>query len=127
MEQCVPQYDSRSRGIDPVECNRWNHRPSRYRHSMGTRVDYTGKIRGRAAELGRAAGLPFIFSSLHTTYGATDAEARRPVSGARRIRWVGQEPSTSDHDRSRRNGGESRRVRTAAPVVRTGRGGVVSR
>ena len=40
---------------------------------------YTEKIRTRAAELGRADGLPFIFSSLHTTYGATDAEARRLV------------------------------------------------
>ncbi|NKY88580.1 NtaA/DmoA family FMN-dependent monooxygenase [Nocardia veterana] len=40
---------------------------------------YTAKIRARAAELGRADGLPLIFSSLHTTYGATEEEALRLV------------------------------------------------
>lgn len=40
---------------------------------------YTKKIRTRAAELGRADGLPYIFGSLHTTYGATEEEARRLV------------------------------------------------
>ncbi|MEU6560970.1 NtaA/DmoA family FMN-dependent monooxygenase [Nocardia nova] len=42
-------------------------------------LDYAKKIRTRAAELGRADGLPYIFSSLHTTYGATEAEARQLV------------------------------------------------
>ncbi|MEV5648951.1 NtaA/DmoA family FMN-dependent monooxygenase [Nocardia sp. NPDC052254] len=42
-------------------------------------LGYTKKIRARAAQLGRADGLPFIFSSLHATYGATEAEARRLV------------------------------------------------
>lgn len=40
---------------------------------------YTEKIRARAGELGRAPGLPYIFSSLHATYGATEAEAARLV------------------------------------------------
>jgi len=45
-------------------------------------VTYTKKIRTRAAELGRAHGLPLIFSSFHATYGATEAEARRLVREA---------------------------------------------
>ncbi|WP_280398730.1 NtaA/DmoA family FMN-dependent monooxygenase [Nocardia carnea] len=40
---------------------------------------YTHRIRARARELGRAPGLPYIFSSLHATYGATQAEAARLV------------------------------------------------
>ncbi|WP_068025024.1 NtaA/DmoA family FMN-dependent monooxygenase [Nocardia mexicana] len=40
---------------------------------------YAKRIRARAAELGRADGLPLIMSSLHATYGATEAEARRAV------------------------------------------------
>ncbi|WP_280234720.1 NtaA/DmoA family FMN-dependent monooxygenase [Nocardia cyriacigeorgica] len=42
-------------------------------------VTYTKRIRARAAELGRPAGLPLIFSSLHATFGATEAEAARLV------------------------------------------------
>ncbi len=42
-------------------------------------LTYTKKIRTRAADVGRADGLPYIFSSLHTTYGATEEEARRLV------------------------------------------------
>ncbi|WP_227983328.1 NtaA/DmoA family FMN-dependent monooxygenase [Nocardia spumae] len=42
-------------------------------------LTYAKKIRTRAADLGRAQGLPLIFSSLHTTYGATEAEVRRLV------------------------------------------------
>ncbi|MGW5436276.1 NtaA/DmoA family FMN-dependent monooxygenase [Nocardia asteroides] len=45
-------------------------------------VVYTKKIRTRARELGRADGLPLIFSSFHATYGATEAEARRLVREA---------------------------------------------
>ncbi|WP_280339095.1 NtaA/DmoA family FMN-dependent monooxygenase [Nocardia neocaledoniensis] len=45
-------------------------------------VTYTKRIRTRAAELGRADGLPLIFSSFHATYGATEAEARRLVREA---------------------------------------------
>ncbi|HEV2638238.1 MAG TPA: NtaA/DmoA family FMN-dependent monooxygenase [Actinocrinis sp.] len=41
--------------------------------------EYTAKIRARAAGLGRADGLPLIFSSLHATYGATEQEARQLV------------------------------------------------
>ncbi|GAA3300100.1 NtaA/DmoA family FMN-dependent monooxygenase [Dactylosporangium vinaceum] len=41
--------------------------------------EFTGRIRGRAAELGRQPGLPLIFSSFHATFGATEAEARRLV------------------------------------------------
>ncbi|MFC7624387.1 NtaA/DmoA family FMN-dependent monooxygenase [Microlunatus sp. GCM10028923] len=40
---------------------------------------YTTMIRSRAAQLGRPGGLPLIFSSLHATYGATEAEALRQV------------------------------------------------
>lgn len=40
---------------------------------------YTAAIRARAAELGRAPGLPYIFSSLHATYGASEAEVARLV------------------------------------------------
>ncbi|MGW4371394.1 NtaA/DmoA family FMN-dependent monooxygenase [Nocardia takedensis] len=40
---------------------------------------YTERVRARAAALGRPGGLPLIMSSLHTTYGATEAEARRLV------------------------------------------------
>lgn len=53
--------------------------------SLPTLVDavaYTKKIRTRAAEWGRADGLPLIFSSFHATYGATEAEARRLVREA---------------------------------------------
>ncbi|MEV0338928.1 NtaA/DmoA family FMN-dependent monooxygenase [Nocardia sp. NPDC050713] len=42
-------------------------------------VTYTKRIRARAAELGRAEGLPLVMSSFHATYGATDAEARAAV------------------------------------------------
>lgn len=42
-------------------------------------LDYTHKIRARAAELGRAPGLPYIFSSFHATYGASEAEVARLV------------------------------------------------
>ncbi|MFE7721698.1 NtaA/DmoA family FMN-dependent monooxygenase [Nocardia rhizosphaerihabitans] len=45
-------------------------------------VTYTKKLRTRAAEWGRADGLPLIFSSFHATYGATEAEARRLVREA---------------------------------------------
>ncbi|MFE6919658.1 NtaA/DmoA family FMN-dependent monooxygenase [Nocardia sp. NPDC057663] len=45
-------------------------------------VTYTKKIRTRAAEWGRADGLPLIFSSFHATYGATEAEAHRLVREA---------------------------------------------
>jgi FMN-dependent oxidoreductase (nitrilotriacetate monooxygenase family) len=41
--------------------------------------EYTDRIRGRAAQLGRPAGLPLIFSSFHATFGATEQEARRLV------------------------------------------------
>ncbi|MGI5219694.1 NtaA/DmoA family FMN-dependent monooxygenase [Nocardia sp. CA-290969] len=40
---------------------------------------YTRRIRARAAELGRAPGLPYIFSSFHATYGASEAEVARLV------------------------------------------------
>ncbi|MGV9741690.1 NtaA/DmoA family FMN-dependent monooxygenase [Nocardia farcinica] len=40
-------------------------------------LDYTTRIRARAKELGRPDGLPLIFSSLHATFGATEAEAAR--------------------------------------------------
>jgi FMN-dependent oxidoreductase (nitrilotriacetate monooxygenase family) len=42
--------------------------------------EYTTKIRRLAAGHGRRPGLPWIFSSLHATLGATEAEARRKVS-----------------------------------------------
>ncbi|MFJ1461729.1 NtaA/DmoA family FMN-dependent monooxygenase [Nocardia sp. N2S4-5] len=42
-------------------------------------VTYAKRIRARATELGRADGLPLIMSSLHATYGATEAEVRRAV------------------------------------------------
>jgi alkanesulfonate monooxygenase SsuD/methylene tetrahydromethanopterin reductase-like flavin-dependent oxidoreductase (luciferase family) len=42
--------------------------------------EYTTKIRRLAAGHGRRPGLPWIFSSLHATYGATEAEARRKVA-----------------------------------------------
>ncbi|MGW0181173.1 NtaA/DmoA family FMN-dependent monooxygenase [Nocardia sp. NPDC003345] len=40
---------------------------------------YTTAIRGRARELGRADGLPYIFSSFHATYGSSEAEVARLV------------------------------------------------
>ncbi|MFI6170592.1 NtaA/DmoA family FMN-dependent monooxygenase [Nocardia sp. NPDC051052] len=42
-------------------------------------ITYTKKIRARAAELGRADGLPLIMSSFHATYGASEAEVRQLV------------------------------------------------
>ncbi|MFK0171682.1 NtaA/DmoA family FMN-dependent monooxygenase [Streptomyces sp. NPDC090306] len=42
-------------------------------------ADFTRKIRASARGFGRPDGLPLIFSSLHATYGATEAEARRRV------------------------------------------------
>ncbi|GAA4394559.1 NtaA/DmoA family FMN-dependent monooxygenase [Tsukamurella soli] len=42
-------------------------------------VTYTKTVRTRATELGRDPSLPRIFSSLHATYGSTEAEARRIV------------------------------------------------
>ncbi|PXX54806.1 FMN-dependent oxidoreductase (nitrilotriacetate monooxygenase family) [Nocardia tenerifensis] len=42
-------------------------------------ITYAKKIRTRAAELGRADGLPLIMSSFHATYGASEAEVRRLV------------------------------------------------
>jgi FMN-dependent oxidoreductase (nitrilotriacetate monooxygenase family) len=42
--------------------------------------EYTTKIRGLAASHGRRPGLPWIFSSLHATFGATGEEARRKVA-----------------------------------------------
>ncbi|MFD4575378.1 NtaA/DmoA family FMN-dependent monooxygenase [Streptomyces sp. NPDC058417] len=41
--------------------------------------DFTHRIRERARSLGRAPGLPLIFSSLHATFGATEAQARQRV------------------------------------------------
>jgi FMN-dependent oxidoreductase (nitrilotriacetate monooxygenase family) len=41
--------------------------------------EYTTKVRAMAAGYGRPPGLPWIFSSFHATYGATEAEARRTV------------------------------------------------
>lgn len=41
--------------------------------------EYTKRVRSRAAGYGRPPGLPWIFSSLHATYGATEAEALRKV------------------------------------------------
>ncbi|WP_405151186.1 NtaA/DmoA family FMN-dependent monooxygenase [Sphaerisporangium sp. NBC_01403] len=46
--------------------------------TMAIARDYTDKVRGLAAQLGRRPGLPLIFSSFHATYGA-EAEARRLV------------------------------------------------
>jgi FMN-dependent oxidoreductase (nitrilotriacetate monooxygenase family) len=43
-------------------------------------TEYTAKIRRLAARHGRRPGLPWIFSSLHATFGATEQEARRQVS-----------------------------------------------
>jgi FMN-dependent oxidoreductase (nitrilotriacetate monooxygenase family) len=42
--------------------------------------EYTTKIRRLAAGHGRRPSLPWIFSSLHATYGATEQEARRKVT-----------------------------------------------
>ncbi|GGL91577.1 monooxygenase [Streptomyces fumigatiscleroticus] len=47
--------------------------------TLGHAADFTRKIRSRAEQHGRAAGLPLIFSSLHATFGATEEEARRLV------------------------------------------------
>ncbi|WP_432842460.1 NtaA/DmoA family FMN-dependent monooxygenase [Dactylosporangium sp. CA-092794] len=47
--------------------------------SLDDAREYTGRVRGRAALLGRPAGLPLIFSSFHATFGATEEEARRLV------------------------------------------------
>ncbi|WP_405180675.1 NtaA/DmoA family FMN-dependent monooxygenase [Nocardia sp. NBC_01377] len=42
-------------------------------------VTYTKRIRTRAAESGRADGLPLIMSSFHATYGASEEEVGRIV------------------------------------------------
>ncbi|GGF94274.1 nitrilotriacetate monooxygenase component A [Rhodococcoides trifolii] len=42
-------------------------------------ITYTKNVRTRAAEWGRGEELPLIFSSLHATYGSTEAEVRRLV------------------------------------------------
>jgi FMN-dependent oxidoreductase (nitrilotriacetate monooxygenase family) len=47
--------------------------------TMDGALSFTKRIRDRAAELGRAPGLPLIFSSFHATYGATEEEAQRLV------------------------------------------------
>ena len=47
--------------------------------TLDVALEFTRDIRGRAQRLGRAAGLPLIFSSFHATYGATEEEARRIV------------------------------------------------
>lgn len=47
--------------------------------TLADALGYAKRIRTRAAELGRAEGLPLIFGSLHATYGATESEARRLV------------------------------------------------
>jgi FMN-dependent oxidoreductase (nitrilotriacetate monooxygenase family) len=48
--------------------------------TLETAREYTAKIRRLAAGHGRRPGLPWIFSSLHATFGATEQEARRKVS-----------------------------------------------
>ncbi|MGV9818088.1 NtaA/DmoA family FMN-dependent monooxygenase [Nocardia xishanensis] len=47
--------------------------------TLADAITYTKRIRTRATELGRAEGLPFIMSSFHATYGATEAEVRAAV------------------------------------------------
>ncbi|MDT0438319.1 MULTISPECIES: NtaA/DmoA family FMN-dependent monooxygenase [Streptomyces] len=47
--------------------------------TLETAVEFTRAIRAEARRLGRPEGLPLVFSSLHATYGATEAEARRAV------------------------------------------------
>ncbi|MFD0021176.1 NtaA/DmoA family FMN-dependent monooxygenase [Streptomyces sp. NPDC058382] len=47
--------------------------------TLDVALDFTRKIRGQAERLGRADGLPLIFSSFHATYGASEEEARRLV------------------------------------------------
>jgi FMN-dependent oxidoreductase (nitrilotriacetate monooxygenase family) len=48
--------------------------------TMAIAEEYTTRIRRLAASHGRRPGLPWIFSSLHATFGATEQEARRKVS-----------------------------------------------
>ncbi|HEY6492995.1 MAG TPA: NtaA/DmoA family FMN-dependent monooxygenase [Trebonia sp.] len=48
--------------------------------TMEIAEEYTTKIRRLAAGHGRRPGLPWIFSSLHATFGATEQEARRKVA-----------------------------------------------
>jgi FMN-dependent oxidoreductase (nitrilotriacetate monooxygenase family) len=48
--------------------------------TMEIAQEYTARIRRLAAGHGRRPGLPWIFSSLHATFGDTDQEARRKVS-----------------------------------------------
>jgi FMN-dependent oxidoreductase (nitrilotriacetate monooxygenase family) len=48
--------------------------------TMDIAREYTTKIRRLAAGYGRRPGLPWIFSSLHATFGATEEEARRKLS-----------------------------------------------
>ncbi|MEV0251021.1 NtaA/DmoA family FMN-dependent monooxygenase [Nocardia sp. NPDC050712] len=47
--------------------------------TLADAVAFTTKIRARAAELGRADGLPLIMSSFHATYGSSEAEVARLV------------------------------------------------
>jgi FMN-dependent oxidoreductase (nitrilotriacetate monooxygenase family) len=48
--------------------------------TMEIAAEYTAKIRRLAAGHGRRPGLPWIFSSLHATFGATEEQARRKVA-----------------------------------------------
>lgn len=46
-------------------------------------LDFVGKLRRRARELGRPEGLPLIMSSFHATIGATETEAKRLLAERR--------------------------------------------
>jgi FMN-dependent oxidoreductase (nitrilotriacetate monooxygenase family) len=48
--------------------------------TLGIAQEYTTRIRRLAAGHGRRPGLPWIFSSLHATFGATEQEAKRKVA-----------------------------------------------
>ncbi|WP_420110995.1 LLM class flavin-dependent oxidoreductase, partial [Pseudactinotalea sp.] len=51
--------------------------------TLDVALEFVGKLRGRARELGRPAGLPLIMSSFHATIGATEAEAQRLLAERR--------------------------------------------
>ena len=46
-------------------------------------LEFVGKLRGRARELGRPEGLPLIMSSFHATIGATQAQAQQLLADRR--------------------------------------------
>lgn len=51
--------------------------------TLDVALEFVGRLRRRARELGRPEGLPLIMSSFHATIGATEAQAREQLARRR--------------------------------------------